>query len=67
MGESAGGNLAVNTSIAARDAHIQMPVYQALIYPLASVDFNSKSYTENATAKPLNKAMMTWFFRNLVP
>jgi acetyl esterase len=35
-GESAGGNLAANVSIAARDKGIQMPVHELLVYPSIS-------------------------------
>ncbi len=66
VGESAGGNLAINTAIKARDAGIQMPGYEALIYPVAGVDMNTPSYIENANAKPLNKAMMGWFVKNTI-
>ena len=66
MGESAGGNLAINTSIAARDQNLQMPVYQVLVYPVAGVDMSTSSYQENAYAKPLNKAMMGWFVNNTI-
>jgi acetyl esterase/lipase len=61
MGESAGGNLAINVSMAARDQNLQMPAYQVLVYPVAGVDMNTPSYEENEDAKPLNKAMMGWF------
>jgi len=60
-GESAGGNLAANVSIAARDQGLRIPVHQLLVYPMASSDMNTPSYIENATAKPLNKEMMVWF------
>ena len=33
-----------------------------LVYPIAGYDVNTPSYRENAEAKPLNKAMMQWFF-----
>lgn len=66
MGESAGGNLAINVSIAARDQKLQMPAYQVLIYPVAGVDMNTPSYQENEKAKPLNKAMMGWFVEKVV-
>jgi acetyl esterase len=62
VGESAGGNLAAAVSMMARDAHVQLPVHQVLVYPIASHDLNSPSYQENADAKPLNKQMMVWFF-----
>jgi acetyl esterase len=61
MGESAGGNLALNVAIAARDEGFQEPIHQVLIYPVAGNDMHTESYVENAEAKPLNKAMMKWF------
>lgn len=63
-GESAGGNLAALVSIMARDKQAPMPVHQLLIYPLTDNDFNTPSYQANAKAKPLNKAMMQWFFKH---
>lgn len=63
-GESAGGNLALNVAIRARDEKIQMPTHELLIYPVASTNMNSESYQKNADAKPLNKAMMAWFMKN---
>ncbi|SDF76133.1 Acetyl esterase/lipase [Pedobacter terrae] len=61
VGESAGGNLAANVSIMARNKHIMLPVHEVLIYPIAQADMNTESYTMYANAKPLNKAMMNWF------
>lgn len=66
MGESAGANLAANVSIYARDAGLQMPVHQALVYPLASNNTMSVSYEENRDAKPLNKPMMLWFVEHTI-
>lgn len=63
-GESAGGNLACNVSIMARDKGIAMPVHQLLVYPVANSDMNSESYQKHAAAKPLNKPMMEWFAKN---
>ncbi len=60
-GESAGGNLAVNVAIMARDKKIQMPVHLVSVYPVANNDLNSASMLENANAKPLNRAMISWF------
>ncbi len=34
------------------------------MYPVVDNDMNTPSYVENANAKPLNKAMMAWFFEN---
>ena len=64
MGESAGGNLAINVSVAARDHGLQAPVHQVLVYPLVGNDLNNESYVENADAKPLNKPMMEWFVKH---
>jgi acetyl esterase len=61
VGESAGGNLAANVSIMARDKHIMLPVHQVLIYPISQADMNTESYKMYEKAKPLNKAMMGWF------
>jgi acetyl esterase/lipase len=60
-GESAGGNLAANVAIMARDRKIQAPLHQILVYPVAGTDMNTPSYVENAQAKPLNKPMVEWF------
>ena len=64
MGESAGGNLAINVSIAARDQGLTAPKHQVLVYPLVGNDLNTESYIENATAKPLNKPMIEWFVKH---
>jgi len=63
-GESAGGNLATVVSMMARDQKVQLPVHQLLVYPVVNDDMNNESYKKNANAKPLNKAMMTWFFKH---
>ena len=41
-GESAGGNLAANVSIAARDQGLPIPVHQLLVYPVASTNTESQ-------------------------
>lgn len=64
MGESAGGNLAINVSIAARDQGLTPPKHQVLVYPLVGNDMTTESYVENAAAKPLNKPMMEWFVKH---
>jgi acetyl esterase/lipase len=66
-GESAGGNLACNVSMMARDKGIQAPLYQVLVYPVANNDMNSESYVKYAAAKPLNKPMMEWIAKNYLP
>jgi acetyl esterase/lipase len=61
-GESAGGNLAIATAVAARDAGLQRPFHIVSIYPIAGSYPNTASYRENANAMPLNRAGMLWFF-----
>ncbi|MDT0649311.1 alpha/beta hydrolase [Autumnicola edwardsiae] len=62
VGESAGGNLAAGVSIMARNNNQQLPVHQALIYPIANYDFDTPSYIEYQNAVPLNRPLMMWFF-----
>jgi acetyl esterase/lipase len=61
-GESAGGGLAVATAMAARDQTLQMPTAIVSVYPIAGTDTTTPSYVENASAKPLDRPMMSWFF-----
>lgn len=63
-GESAGGNLAINMAIMARDKGVALPVHILAVYPVAGSDMTLPSYTKNAAAKPLNKPMMMWFVKN---
>lgn len=65
-GESAGGNLALATAIAARDAKLQAPYHVLAIYPVTQTSLNTESYIENAVAQPLNRAMVKWFVEHLV-
>ncbi len=62
-GESAGGNLAFNVALAARDQKLPMPVHQLLVYPVASTDLTAPSVQENAQAKPLSRAALEWFIK----
>lgn len=63
MGESAGGNLAAAACVRAKAHKGLLPLAQVLVYPIASDKMDSASYIEEANAKPLNKAMMAWFFK----
>jgi acetyl esterase len=63
-GESAGGNLAINTAIMARDRGEAAPRHMLLVYPVAGTSFDTPSYQENANAVPLSKPAMQWFFTN---
>ncbi|WP_200943566.1 alpha/beta hydrolase [Rhizobium sp. Leaf321] len=65
-GESAGGNLAANVALMAKEMKAKQPVHQLLVYPVAGNDMETSSYKENANAKPLGKADMEWFVKNTV-
>ena len=66
-GESAGGNLALATAIAVRDAGLaQQPCHVLAVYPVTQTSLNTESYIENAIAKPLNRAMVAWFVDKLI-
>lgn len=62
VGESAGGNLALNVAIAAREQQMTMPLAIVAVYPVAGVDTNTQSYKQHAKAAPLGKEDMEWFF-----
>ncbi|HEX8324433.1 MAG TPA: alpha/beta hydrolase [Tepidisphaeraceae bacterium] len=64
VGESAGGNLATGVCMMAAERGGKMPIHQGLIYPITNHAFDTPSYVENAEAKPLNKAMMQWFYKH---
>jgi acetyl esterase len=60
-GESAGGNLAVATAIAAKKAGLTAPKHVLAVYPVAQTTMTTPSYTKYADAMPLNRPMMLWF------
>lgn len=66
-GESAGGNLALSTALASRDAGLTAPTHILAVYPVGQTgDLNTKSYQDSKTAKPLNKPMIEWFVDKLL-
>jgi acetyl esterase/lipase len=65
-GESAGGNLALATAIAARDAGLPIPAHVVAVYPVTQTSLNTESYLENAIAVPLNREMIKWFVERLI-
>ena len=66
LGESAGGNLATNVAIMARDGNVGKPVQVVAVYPMAGTNLDTQSYKDNASAKPLDKPMMAWFYDQTV-
>ena len=66
-GESAGGNLAAEVSLAARNQGLQMPTHQLLIYPETNNNLSLPSeqiYTDSAL--PLSTAGIIYFDTNLI-
>ncbi len=61
-GESAGGNLAVAVALMARERGVKLPVHMLSVYPIADGDVQSPSYDQYASALPLNRPLMQWFF-----
>ena len=62
-GESASGNLAIATAIAAHDAGLTLRLAVLSVYPVAGTSTDTPSARENANGKPLNTAMLPWFLR----
>ncbi|MBD8754420.1 alpha/beta hydrolase [Pseudomonas coleopterorum] len=60
-GESAGGNLAVATAVAAHKAGLTEPKHVLSVYPVAQSNTETESYRKYADAMPLNRPMMLWF------
>ncbi|MDM4772725.1 alpha/beta hydrolase [Solimonas sp. SE-A11] len=60
-GESAGGNLALATALAAAKVGLSVPRHVLAVYPVTQPDIHTHSYDKYADAKPLNRPMMQWF------
>ena len=66
-GESAGGNLAMNVAIAARDGGWTQPKAVLAVYPIANADTMLRSKVENTESLPLRTATLDWFGRYALP
>ena len=66
-GESAGGNLAINVAIAARDGRWPLPRAVLAVYPIANADATLESKMENTQSLPLRTATLEWFGRHALP
>ncbi len=65
-GGSAGANLAIAVSLAARNDGIGL-VHQLLAYPVVAADFDTASYRDNAEGYRLTRSAMMWFWDQYVP
>src|ERR671922_811622 len=61
-GDSAGGNLAAAVALMARDRGGLSLVFQLLVYPVTSRDFDRSSYRENAEGVGLTLDAMRWYW-----
>ncbi len=52
--------------MAARDAHLQPPVHQLLIYPVAGTDTDTPSYIADENAIPLGRDDVLWYVKNTI-
>jgi acetyl esterase/lipase len=64
LGESAGGNMAVDVAIAARDKNWPKPLAIVAVYPVANTSPDTASKKAYVAAKPLNTPMLDWFFKH---
>ncbi len=60
-GESAGGNLAMNVAIMARDMNMTAPKHILSVYPIANADPNLPAKLENTESLPLRTPTLAWF------
>ncbi len=59
-GESAGANLALSTTLLARDRLAPVPNHLLLITPLAGTGLSSASMSENGSSRPLTRRTVAW-------
>ena len=59
-GEGAGGELAADTAMAARDAKLRRAAALVLIAPAAGIDLKTNSWLEDSSARPWNKEAIAW-------
>jgi len=64
LGESAGGNLAMNVAIFARDNSLAAPKHIVAVYPVANTSPSLPAKATYVAAKPLNTPMLDWFFKH---
>ena len=66
-GEGAGGMLAVDAAIAARDNKWTKAAALVLITPAAGTDLKTNSWLEDSAARPWNKAAVQWALKLYLP
>ncbi len=64
VGESAGGNMALNVAMAARDHKWTQPKHVVAVYPVAAQEPKTPSKLMFVDAKPLGTPALPWFFKH---
>jgi acetyl esterase len=65
-GDSAGGNLAAEMCLLARDRNGPDINYQLLMYPITDCDFETASYVDNQAGFVLRRTDMQWFWEQYI-
>lgn len=65
-GDSAGGNLCASISIICRESKVQLPVFQALFYPVVTPDQASQSHRDFSSGLFLTGKMSAWFLKQYI-
>ena len=65
-GDSAGGNLAAAVALKSRDEAKVKLVYQILLYPCLSLDFNTQSFIDYSEGYGLTRENMMWFWERYI-
>ena len=66
VGESAGGNMAMNVAISAREQKWTQPRHIVAVYPVAAADPQTRSKLAFVDAKPLGTPALPWFFKHML-
>jgi acetyl esterase len=66
-GDSAGGNLAIASTLLARDRSLPLPAFQLLVYPIADHNFETPSYHSFGSGCGLTAEMMRWYWDQYLP
>jgi acetyl esterase/lipase len=66
-GDSAGGNLSAVVCLMAKDAQIEKPMFQWLIYPATNMVMDTESHESFKEGYFLTKDLMTWFQGHYLP
>lgn len=65
VGEDAGGNLALNVALRARDTSYQVPLHCGLVSPMAAMLFDLPSHREAASGTYVDTPALQWASRKL--